>query len=178
MKPPFPLLLSLALLASCAQQSPRPESPQREAALLTHPVLLYRGLKVVAGTTNEIDWTKSSFGVSGQPSTLSLFDNILVSPHIPCWLEITVDVPGVPPPVHGVTGDLAIPNPPPGGANAGPWPVVFDNAPPGHWSIAQATIGGTSNTQASIRAAAVFSAMAQAPAPTATVVDGSANGCH
>jgi hypothetical protein len=47
-----------------------------------------------------------------------------------------------------------------------------------HWSIARATIGGASNNAASDRAAAVFTAMAHAPLPTALVRDGSAVGCH
>lgn len=175
-------LLSTAVLASCAQlppaAQPQPQQPQETADAVFYPTSLYRGLRVLPGTVNQIDWSRASFGVSGNPSTLSLFNNMANPAAFPCWLRITVDVPGNPPPAPLVIGDLTIPNPPPGGANPGPWPVFFDNVPPGHWSIARATIGGASNNQASDRAAAVFSAMAHALLPTAIVRDGSAVGCH
>jgi len=177
------LSLSMALLAACAQLPPQSQSqPQPGPDVpegVAYPYLLYRGLRVVAGTANQIDWSAASFGVSGNPApTLSLFNN-KNNPAFACWLEISVDVPGNmgPPPVN-VIADLTIPNPPPGGANPGPWPVFFDNVPAGHWSIARATIGGASNANASARAAAVFSAMAHARLPTARVRDGSAQGCH
>ncbi|MDR7297542.1 hypothetical protein J2X16_002891 [Pelomonas aquatica] len=175
-------LLSTMVLASCAQlpptPTPQPQQPRKTADVAWYPTHLYRGLRVVAGTVNQIDWSRASFGVSGNPATLSLFNNMAHAAAFPCWLRISVDVPGNPPPPPLVVGDLTIPNPPPGGANAGPWPVVFDNVPPGHWSIARATIGGASNNAASDRAAAVFTAMAHAPLPTALVRDGSAVGCH
>lgn len=176
------ILLSATVLASCAHLSPTstppPPQPRATAEAAWYPTHLYRGLRVVAGTVNQIDWSRTSFGVSGAPPNLSLFNNMANAAAYPCWLRVTVDVPGNPPPQPLVVGDLTIPNPPPGGANAGPWPVLFDNVPPGHWSIAKATIGGASNNAAGDRAAAVFAAMAQAPLPTAVIRDGSAVGCH
>ncbi len=176
------ILLSSAVLASCAQPpkpaQPQPAAPPASATAVAYPIYLYRGLRVVAGTGNQVDWTRNSFGVSGNPPTLSLFDNMANAAAFPCWLRITIDVPGAPPPLPNVVAALTIPNPPPGGANAGPWAVAFDNVPPGHWSIARATIGGASNTQASDRAAAVFSAMALQPPQAAVVLNGSAAGCH
>jgi hypothetical protein len=174
------LSLTMALLAACAQLPPEPQPQPDEAAVaVAYPYPLYRGLRVVAGTANQIDWGAASFGVSGPAPTLSLFDNMNNPLLFPCWLRISVDVPGnIPPPPVLTIADLTIPNPPPGGANAGPWPVFFNNVPLGHWEVAKATIGGVSNANSSARAAAVFSAMAHTRLPTAIVRDGSAHGCH
>lgn len=174
------LSLSMGLLAACAQLPPAPPPPPDEPEVgVAFPYPLYRGVRVVAGTGNQIDWSAASFGVSGPAPNLSLFNNMNNPLLFPCWLRISVDVPGnAPPPVPGAIADLTIPNPPPGGANAGPWPVFFDNNPLGHWSIAKATIGGVSNANSSARAAAVFNAMAHSRLPTAIVRDGSAQGCH
>src|SRR3546814_1011963 len=141
-------LSAAVLLPACAGPAPAPQAAPPQATPAADgeevSVVLYRGLRVLPDSVNAIDWSKNSFGVSGNPPTLSLFDAMAL-PGIPCWLSVTVDVP---PPVapHSV-GSLDIPNPPPGGANAAPWPVTFDNNPPGHWSIAKATPGGNSNHQ-------------------------------
>ncbi len=177
------LLLSVALLASCAQQSTlRPPPQQKTSSVTLYTVQLYRALRVTAAPGgNTVDWTDASFRVSGNPGTLSLSDRIVgAAITSPCWLRIDVDLPGVGPAAPNDVGDLTIPAPPPVGANAGPWQVLYDDVPPGygHWSIARATIGGTSNNTATPLVTAVLSAMAHAPVPTATVVDGTVVGCH
>ncbi|RJF90336.1 hypothetical protein [Sphingomonas cavernae] len=165
-------LLSLLPLAACVERpSVAPPPPVGAAQQVT--VTLYRGLRVLPGTNNQIDWSRNSFGVSGQPPTLSLF-NAMALPNIPCWISFDVDA--IAPVGPGAIASLTIPHPPPGDANPGPWNVVFDDNPPGHWSIARATIGGANNTQSSNMAAAVFHA--KVVGGSAQIHDGTAVGCH
>jgi len=120
------ILLSMTVLASCAQlppaSTPQRQLPPETAEVAWYPTQLYRGLRVLPGTVNQIDWSRVSFGVSGNPATLSLFNNMAVAAAFPCWLRITVDVPGNPPPAPLVIGDLTIPNRLPAGPIQGRGP--------------------------------------------------------
>ena len=142
---------SILLLSACA-----PSTPRRYATTLgATNVTLYRGVK--ANPSGQINWTKDSFGVSGKPTpSLSLFDS-MNGTTVDCWLSVTVVANGAVSPA--ATGDLNnIPQPgnSPNNWNPGPWNTVFDDNPPGHWSIMKPTIGGTSNADSSRFAAAVF----------------------
>lgn len=169
---------AFALMVGGCAAVPSSGRPQGSNTGTTDPddftVQLFRGVRVVAGTTNQIDWSGASFGVSGAPPTLSLFDSMAPVDRFPCWVSFQVDYPGVPPPV--VNGVATVDVPAPGNWNPGPWNVVFDNNPPGHWSISRVTIGGTSNNQASGMAAGAIHG--KVLAGTATIHDGSAVGCH
>lgn len=173
--------VSLSLLLGCAQP-PRapvtaPPSAPAEAPLAT--VSLYRGLKLDAN--GRIDWSAASFGVSGFPATLSLFDSPARFPNparIDCWLKFEVVLPGPLPPRPQSTAVLRIPAlaDAPAAAQPGPWTVVFDGDPPGHWSIAAAQIGsGMKNAAASRWSAQVFAAMRESR--SAELVDGAAADC-
>lgn len=161
-----------ATLAGCAEQE---EAPTLAAPrpLQETTIQLYRGVRVMAGTS-QVDWSKVSFGVSGNPATLSLFNAMNPDLDVPCWIRITVTAPDAVQP--GGQATLNAPNPAVGGANPGPWPVVFDNNPAGHWSIAKATIGGESNNKSSEFAAAAFAAMKAAN--MVSIMDGTATGCQ
>ena len=174
------LALPLALLVGCS--SDRAYAPRRVPGgpMVAGQVFIYRGVNVLPGTTN-IDWSRASFGVSGNPvATLSLFDAHDNSR--PCWLRVTVDAPQVPvPPGQGGTVAVTLPPPPPAPPppGASPWAAVFDNNPPGHWSITKATIAGgveISNNVAGTWAGSVF--RASTAAGQVTILDGSTVGCQ
>lgn len=171
-------LLPIAFLTACAGRADVPQtiSPPPTSGIVTDKVkiALYRGLRVEEGTKNKIDWTKNSFGVSGKPvPTLSLF-NVMDKPDVACWMWFYVEAEE--PIEPNSIGRIEFPNPPPSGANAAPWQVVFDDVPKGHWSILRTTIGGDSNNQSSTLAADVF--YKKFEDKTAWVLDGTEEGCH
>jgi len=175
------LALPLALLAGCA--TPEAASPRADAVgepLVAGTVFIYRGVNVLPNSTN-IDWSNASFGVSGNPTpTLSFFN--AMAGNRPCWLRVTVDAPNVPV-VPGQGGDITvtIPPPPPAPPPPGPspWAAVFDDNPPGHWSITKATITGganVSNAVAGTWAGRVF--QASTAAGQVAILDGTVQGCQ
>lgn len=165
----IPLLC--AALLGCASHRTGPEGP-----MVAGQVTIWRGVKVIAQTTH-IDWSNASFGVSGQPPTLSFFN--AQGNNQQCWLRVTVDAPEVPVPVgQGGTITMTIPNQPPN-IGASPWAAVFDNNPAGHWSIAKATITGganVSNAVAGTMAGAAF--QASTAAGQVAIVDGTVQNCQ
>jgi hypothetical protein len=164
---------SLILLSSCA--STQVFTSPRQPGAQDVPVILYRGLRLIDGTANQIDWTRVSFGVSGMPPTLSLFDSVAAVANFPCYMSFTVVVPGPGPVAPNDVADVVF-APAVAGANASPWPTTFDDMPHGHWSITRAAIGGASNTQAGNYAADAMHN--KVLGGTAAVHDGTAVGCH
>lgn len=138
-------------------------------------VPLYRGVQ--ASPAGNVVWNNTSFGISGNPPTLSLFDTFAaVQNNFPCVVQIVASVPA--PVAPGSIGTLAVPMPP---AQVNPWPVVFDNVPAGHWSIAKAAMflpPLPSNNQAGNQAALVFQAMTAAIPPAAVVMNGTQQNCQ
>jgi len=197
----FPMLA--VTLASCggsgasAPKAAGPEptatgAPKLEAAAAPkaaadgHVVSLYRGVRLLPGSYTTVDWGMASFGVSGRVPSLTLFDSANMSNYPPgfapaCWVQISVTLPGptpFPPPV-GSSAALAIPAPPVQGAQPGPWAVLFDNNPVGHWSIGKDQIVGTgpvSNRQASIVAGQTFRQLVQGG--QASVIPGTSPTCQ
>ncbi|WP_066808592.1 hypothetical protein [Sphingomonas asaccharolytica] len=177
------LAVTLLAVAGCKQAgAPKPTPSPKAAALrtsLTYTVNLYRGVRTLAGTNN-VDWSRVSFGVSGNPPTLALFDSMAPEGGMfqpPCWVRVSVLVQGNPPSPPGSTAMLATPNPGIGGANPGPWTVLFDNSPAGHWSIAKTTIISqpVSNMAASTVAGLTFQTLVASGG--ATVLNGTSINC-
>ena len=178
--------VALLALAGCNQvavpkaaPSPKPVVAAKPK-LGTYQVTLYRGVRTLPGTNN-IDWSRNSFGVGGNPPVLTLFDNMTPAGGMfnppPCWVGASVVVQGNFPPVPGSVAALAMPNPGVGGANPGPWTVQFDNNPAGHWSITKTAIINqpTSNNVAGTMAGVAFQALAASGG--ATVLNGTNLAC-
>ncbi|MDH5798945.1 MAG: hypothetical protein OEZ19_10290 [Paracoccaceae bacterium] len=62
----FLFLIVSGFLTACADGAVPPLFQEEQE------VAIYRGLRIKDG--NGIDWSKTSFGVSGKPPTLSFFD--------------------------------------------------------------------------------------------------------
>ena len=172
----FALLAAVTLASSGCATSKAPSGgvhPASGGGVGDVQVSLYRGVKVTALGGNTIDWGATSFGVSGLPPTLSLFDH-MGNPLIPCWISFEVTYPGNGPPVPNGVATVTVPAP--GVWNPGPWAVTFNNVPAGHWEILRAIIGGGSNNQSSAFAAAAFHA--KMLAGEVQIHDGAAVGCH
>lgn len=152
-------------------------------------VKVYRGLN--AGPTGIITWDDTNFGVSGKPQpTLSFFNKD--APEFKdrtnqCVLVVMVHLKGNDLPEQGAEGEVrGIPGPTTTPTD-GPWTIVFDNVPEGHWSISKKVITGddaTSNRQAGRYAAAGFRKMVEdskklpEEPKNATIEDGTVNGCQ
>lgn len=175
------LLLALPLMSAMACTPHKdlavgPILSPPDTALVAGTVNIWRGVRVIAGSTH-VDWSNSSFGVSGPAPTLSFFGAIGQGQQ--CWLRVTVHSPSVPvTPGAGGTIALTIPPAPPV-IGPSPWAATFDNIPAGHWSIAKQTITGgaaTSNAVAGTYAGRVF--QASTAAHQVTIVDGTVAGCQ
>lgn len=177
------MTLPILAAAACAPVQDRVATPPTMAPALVEnrvaapgPVTIWRGVKVLAGG-NHIDWTKNSFGVSGNPATLSFFDAQGVGQQ--CWLRVTAQAPDTPVlPGGGGLVTVTVPAPPPV-IGPSPWPATFDNDPPGHWSITKQTItngANVSNAAASTYAGAVF--RASTVVGQVGIVDGTVVGCQ
>jgi hypothetical protein len=135
---------------------------------------IYRGVKVLANTTN-IDWSNNSFGVSGPVPNLSFFN--AMGGGQACWLRVPVTVAAVPVPVNG-GGTVTLTTVGVVNAQPSPWPAVFDNVPAGHWHIDKTAIavGAVSNAMAGTIAGQVF--RASQAAGQVTIVDGTVANCQ
>jgi hypothetical protein len=127
-----------------------------------HAYAVYRGVQ--ANPNGTVIWTAASFGVSGGPATLSFFyaandhDAQLHVPQNACYVKVVLANTAANPAVndHDVVGNdlVAV-----GGNEADqpqpfPWTIVFDNDPPGHWSIAKDQISSHANNNPASRVAA------------------------
>lgn len=166
---------------------------------------VYHG--VAAAADGSVDWSRNSWGVSGQPvPTLSFFhydsdDDARAGLPGPPACIVKVLLPGVganpapnavstvgtaqmdtedvaaylPDTINGTpTVDLIMPF---------PWQILFDNNPPGHWSITKPTIVVTtnppqSNNTASTIAGGAFQALANTADSGVTVINGAQANCH
>ena len=182
------LVATLLAVAGCNQAAPPKTAPSAKptaakAAQVGYALSLYRGVRTLPGTNN-VDWSRMSFSVSGNPPVLTLFASMTAIPGgpnaFPCWVRVPVTVPGNPPspqPAPGSVATLAAPNPGMGGASPGPWNVLFDNNPAGHWSIAKTTIASqpVSNAAASTMAGLTFQGLVASG--NAAVLNGSYPNC-
>jgi hypothetical protein len=168
------LVLPFALLAGCAAPGAAPPP----APLVAGTVYIYRGVNTLADARH-VDWSNRSFGVSaggGNIPTLSFVDAYVAGSR-DCWLQVPVDAPQVPVPVNG-DGEVTLTTNGVANAGASPWTAVFDNNPPGHWSIARNEIypNAPSNAQAGTVAGRVFEASTQAG--QVTLLPGDKNPCE
>ncbi len=157
-----------------------------------HAYSVYRGVDADP-KTGIVIWSKDNFGVSGKPiATLSFFHypsdeeaakKAKTGRGLPAQCLVKVDLGSIDP--HG--GDEALVG------NPGvqfvvvdtdqpkpfPWTIVFDNNPPGHWSIAKAEMTySDSNNAASRVAAAGFKALATTGGTGVTVINGTLDYCR
>jgi len=189
------LAITLLALAGCHQATPPKAAPSAapkaaKPLLGDSPMYLYHGVQVIYGTNN-VDWSRTSFGISGPQPSLTFFNSTspmgynpppgsLTPYSFPCWIRVAVVVqggqPGVPA-APGATATLATPNPGAGGASPGPWTILFDNNPVGHWSIAKTTISSQqiSNAAAGTMAGLTFQGLVANG--TVTVQNGSNQAC-
>ncbi|MEI3854968.1 MULTISPECIES: hypothetical protein [unclassified Ensifer] len=139
------------------------------------------------GSTGVVIWTTSNFGVSGQPAALTFFhfpsDTAARQgmPFAQCFLKVDFLATNNPPVgARDEVGNLAVP------VNADPydqprpfpWNIVFDNNPPGHWSIARYEISNAMiNAAAGRVAAAGFRSLATTVGSNVTVVEGHLSRC-
>ncbi|WP_104666714.1 hypothetical protein [Ensifer adhaerens] len=156
-----------------------------------HAYSVYRA--VDADPSGVVVWTKVNFGVSGKPiSTLSFFHyasdeeaakNAKTGKGLPAQCLVKVDLGEIDPSkgdeaqvgnadVKFEAASTDLPKP-------FPWTIVFDDNPPGHWSIARAEMtSSSSNTAASRVAAAGFKALAITADTGVTVINGTLNNCR
>lgn len=168
------LAIALAALAALGSVSPA----------MAYSV--YRAVDANA-VTGAVTWNAANFGVGGNPPTLSFFyfaNDAAAQAAFPtrqCFVK--VDLPNTNAPVqgdHDLVGNAGIPV----GANPAdqpqpfPWQIVFDNVPPGHWSIPKAQITtAPANNAASRVAAAGFHALATTGGSGVTIVNGTLGNC-
>jgi hypothetical protein len=188
MKAGLQLFILATLVAGCSPAptaAPQPKKEQAKAPVAhgvssNQPFYLYRGMQTLPGTSG-VDWSRNSFGVSGRPAALALFDSPVLAgqPPSPCVVRIAVTLSGPMPPAPGTSGLIQAPNPNRSlAAIPGPWIAVFDNNPVGHWSIPKGAMVGLteSNNKAAAVAGWTFQQMADTGA--VTVLDGTMRNCH
>jgi hypothetical protein len=175
--------LAIAGCSSAPKAVPQPKQtqPAQPAALgASAPFYLYRGVRTLAGTSN-VDWTRMSFGVSGFPSGLTLFNSAYAAGQTsyPCIVRVTITRSASGPAIPGETALLQAPNPSAVSAgNPGPWSVIFDNNPAGHWLLPKSAIvaQSESNNMAGAVAAATFHQMVETG--VVTVLNGTLVNCQ
>lgn len=162
---------------------------------LAHAYSVYRGVQANA-VTGAVTWTNVSFGVSGNPPSLSFFyfpndiaataaANAPGNPGISgAQCLVRVDLPATVAPVPGATDNVGNAGIAVGGAPLDqpqpfPWVITFNNIPPGHWEILrpQISTAGT-NAAASRVAASGFHNLAIAPVAGAFVINGTLGNCQ
>jgi len=151
-----------------------------------HAYSVYRSVTANA-VTGVVAWGPANFGVSGTPPTLSFFyfaSDMAARTGLPaaqCFVKVDLANTNNPQPNdHDTVGNVGIAfvAAPADQPQPFPWTIVFDNNPPGHWSIARPQISTTGTNAAASRVASIgFNALATTGGSGVTIVNGTLGNC-